>query len=1008
MKINVIRLKNFHSLNGEHEIKFNESPLSEAGLFLITGATGSGKSSLLDAITLALYNRIPRVNKSISNKVIEELGVILTKNAKDCYAEVEFEVSEITYRASWAIERNRNNNLNDRMHTLTNITTGELLETKNSEVIIKIEAIIGLSYDQFVQSLLLAQGQFAKLLFADKDNRNKLLEDITNAHIYRTIGMAVFRKFTQARDEVNEQKTRISEIELLEAEVLLKLQEKMLIFDNEFIKLSKEKEIADSKIKIKQELEKAILSLDSNTKNTDLLKEEEKHFQPLSDKLTRHTQCAHLRDLLLQHDSLKKEKGKLETEIDRLALEEKSSKENLENLINEAALLLKKPIKPIDFITEIDSFQKLLKELQEKENEHKSEAKSLGERIKDDINSLEKIGVILSNKNEAKTEIIQLNAERNTLLNQFKYKNIEEIRNEKDRLNKNILPALQLIEKKKTFIEKQSSIAAQGKNLEIVVLQLKESKLLLKSLLKKQQSLTSIFAQQEKEMERMKAEKSLEGHRAELKADEPCPLCGSLEHPLVANNHKQINQSAIEVAYNQTKQLVEETKSNILKTEAQIHQLDEKNTLEEGEIKAKLVQLEKAKRELEMLCIPLSWKFEDDENQWQEQLNKWQKDIEQTEMLEQSFKIIVTTKETLEKYALYEKEKSTFEKLKTQRKELYPHDDFNPILEKLKTSFHLQLQSIEQIKKSIVEKNGFFENLKTELNALNQQGDIELKLVSLNTLEELRAVLLTEQEAQQLRETQQKIANRKAVLTEEKKSLEKAIGELKIKDDKLIPFDELKQQLEQLNLAIHQLLEQKGSLKQLLEKDSENRKKFAQYEEKLNQLNTTFQLWSQMNSLIGDANGKRFANFVQDITLRQLIHFGNVRLQKFSDRYLLDAPDDEASSLTIIDTYMGNTKRAVTTLSGGESFMISLALAFGLSDFSSKNVNIESLFIDEGFGSLDEESLDQAINILESMQSESNKSIGIISHVTELKERIATKIKLTKGGNGYSTIAIEG
>ena len=165
-------------------------------------------------------------------------------------------------------------------------------------------------------------------------------------------------------------------------------------------------------------------------------------------------------------------------------------------------------------------------------------------------------------------------------------------------------------------------------------------------------------------------------------------------------------------------------------------------------------------------------------------------------------------------------------------------------------------------------------------------------------------------------------------------------------------------------------------------------------------------LWSKMNALIGDSAGKKFSNFVQDLTLKQLIEYGNERLKGFSDRYLLEV-ENEAENLKVIDTYMGNTQRAVSSLSGGETFKLSLALAFGLSDLAAKNVNIESLFIDEGFGTLDPESLDQAITILENMQNTTNKSIGIISHVGELKDRIGTKIKLVRSGAGYSSIEIE-
>jgi exonuclease SbcC len=115
-------------------------------------------------------------------------------------------------------------------------------------------------------------------------------------------------------------------------------------------------------------------------------------------------------------------------------------------------------------------------------------------------------------------------------------------------------------------------------------------------------------------------------------------------------------------------------------------------------------------------------------------------------------------------------------------------------------------------------------------------------------------------------------------------------------------------------------------------------------------------------------------------------------------------PDKD--NLRVADMHLGGTLRDVVTLSGGETFKLSLALAFALSDLASQNVQIESLFIDEGFGSLDPDSLDDAIGVLEDIQSKGNKSIGIISHVGELKERISAKIKLQPTGTGYSDLQI--
>ena len=163
-----------------------------------------------------------------------------------------------------------------------------------------------------------------------------------------------------------------------------------------------------------------------------------------------------------------------------------------------------------------------------------------------------------------------------------------------------------------------------------------------------------------------------------------------------------------------------------------------------------------------------------------------------------------------------------------------------------------------------------------------------------------------------------------------------------------------------------------------------------------------------MNELIGDATGKKFNDFAQDLSLSQLLVLANKRLGDLSDRYRIDKPtESEDDGLVAIDEHMGGQRRSVKTLSGGETFLLSLSLALALSDMASRNVEINSLFIDEGFGTLDPETLDQTLDTLEKLQAESSKTIGIISHVDSLKERIATQIQLKRHGQGYSTLEIK-
>ncbi len=163
--------------------------------------------------------------------------------------------------------------------------------------------------------------------------------------------------------------------------------------------------------------------------------------------------------------------------------------------------------------------------------------------------------------------------------------------------------------------------------------------------------------------------------------------------------------------------------------------------------------------------------------------------------------------------------------------------------------------------------------------------------------------------------------------------------------------------------------------------------------------------WGKLNELIGQADGKKFRIFAQGLTLKKLVRLANIHLSNLNDRYFIHKPDDQLLDLEIIDTFQADNCRSMLSLSGGESFLVSLALALGLSDLAGHKAQIKSLFIDEGFGSLDENSLDLALSTLENLRS-SGKTIGLISHVNTLKERIGTQIQVIKSGNGLSQIQI--
>ena len=200
-----------------------------------------------------------------------------------------------------------------------------------------------------------------------------------------------------------------------------------------------------------------------------------------------------------------------------------------------------------------------------------------------------------------------------------------------------------------------------------------------------------------------------------------------------------------------------------------------------------------------------------------------------------------------------------------------------------------------------------------------------------------------------------------------------------------------------------------GALSRELESDRQKRQAADELLRKIEAARKEFDYWKTLNDLVGSADGKKFRLFVQGLTMARLIRLANEALSNFSDRYTLvqpDEQDDRTSPLSIYvqDSELFGERRAASNLSGGETFLVSLALALGLSKLSSTNVTIESLFLDEGFGTLDEASLENALGALDKM-TVGNRLVGVISHVGRIEERIPTQIEVHKESAGASTLS---
>lgn len=216
MKILSLRFKNINSLKDEWKIDFTASPFAENGLFAIIGPTGSGKTTILDAICLALYHRTPRL--AVISKSTNEL---MTRGTSECLAEVEFEVKGVGYRAFWSQRRARDNadgNLQDAQVELAQMADGKIIASQIKSKSDAIEKITGLDFARFTKSMMLSQGEFAAFLNADANVRAELLEELTGTEIYGLISERVHQEFSQSKQQLQLLESQINHVQVLTAE----------------------------------------------------------------------------------------------------------------------------------------------------------------------------------------------------------------------------------------------------------------------------------------------------------------------------------------------------------------------------------------------------------------------------------------------------------------------------------------------------------------------------------------------------------------------------------------------------------------------------------------------------------------------------------------------------------------------------------------------------------------------------------------------------------------------
>ncbi|GAB4189349.1 MAG: AAA family ATPase [Thermoflexibacter sp.] len=327
MKILALRFKNLNSLYKDKqgdffEINFQASPLKEAGLFAITGATGAGKSTILDAITLALYGTAPRFGGS--NKK-EQLVQIISKGADECFAEVRIEVKNKEYMVSTKFKKKKDGTLDDPKRELSEIN-GVILATKISEVEKNLEGITGLDYHRFLRSVMLAQGDFSAFLKADEKTRGELLEKITGTEIYSQLSKRADERRFEEKKKLELLESQIDESKLLSEEQKTAIKSQLIENQKEKEKLDQVIILTNEKIKKAketQELNKQLADFEQIYQQVMLQQENAKND---FEKLLRHEKAAHFKGELSEIETLSNlvqtEQEKLDKEQTQLPVKE--------------------------------------------------------------------------------------------------------------------------------------------------------------------------------------------------------------------------------------------------------------------------------------------------------------------------------------------------------------------------------------------------------------------------------------------------------------------------------------------------------------------------------------------------------------------------------------------------------------------------------------------------------------------------------------------------------------
>ena len=1114
MRLKKLHISNIASIQ-EAEINFDQAPLSEEHLFLITGDTGTGKSTIIDCLCLALYGTTPRMKAARRTDYESGRGQqsadeslftndprqLLRRGCGVADVSLTFDDNEgVPYIATWHVHRARNKSTGALQDVARTLSTGEgvtpgIFLTKKNEIDAFISRLIGLDVNQFFRTVVLAQGKFAEFLNADDNEKSLLLEKMMGIEIYSHVGKKIY--------EITSEKKRICDSlsESLKDIILLKPEE------IEAIKGEKEK-YKQEQAAVRRQHDKAKAMKEWLDVERQIQEEMTAQANVLTRLLQETQETAYIakRRLLEQWESTAEARNELKrlqeaqlkiTELDtqKPALE-KEYRELCHALNATNFLLEEKKAQLLELNKAIDSEAEYsamyaaigqIKSLMDKR--HKAQENIIAftlawEREKGNQPTAE--AAVNTKREDCRAREQQLKA----LQNRYTGLDIDTVNALKDNLTQSqaaliaTKAQIEIIGKQQTAIgELQLDLAAQQQLLshESATLPLKRT----------------IAQKAHDELERHKDWNTLlnQAHRS-LHPGDQCPVCGHVIETLLTPKAQTVLDE-LKAQYQEAEQDWKQTQTRISASEKLISHLNQQIKKADDELLNRKSALQsctdKARRMLERCGMATSQfntveqidiltvsidgkvkKLNDTLAEAQELMaiiQQEQKRLTQAETAYHNAVIALNNvNNSIERQAAaIATSQKGFDEVTAELDTLFTMpgwqqlttkqavETVNDIERRAKhyqqmTSSATQLQqtiavmaasipTMEEAKRNI----GDSFTCNEEPQALNRE--IPDNLVSLwNTLEnkylEWQTAIRREQAA--VTDSQHKLSLRLATLPgmtielladlcthdkeemaairDEQQQLEARIQHLKGETSALakrqVSHQAMKPDCSEENperlLKIidatwrrdEQLNDEIAQRTARLNTDEQNKQQAGRKRELLASAQGVYNQWSQLNEMLGNADGAKFRKIALSYILEELLSLANEYLRHFNDRFELEA---QPGSLTILvrDLLQGE-RTAVTTLSGGESFMVSLALALALAGVTGKVFTVDTIFIDEGFGTLSQDCLTAVMETLNRLHDMGGRRVGIISHVEALKERIATQIHVYRdqGNNTSSHIKV--